>query len=78
MGFAIHLDVFDPDAAKRAGKPYELRLGINTATQEQFEAGLKLLTVLYERMIKTYEERFLETSTAHPGDRDGDLEEGGE
>lgn len=76
MGFAIHLDIFDSDAAKKAGKPYELRLGINTATQEQYEAGLKLLTVLYERLIKTYEERFLE-NPVRPGNRDID-DEGGD
>ncbi len=77
MGFAVYLDVLDPDAAAKVGKPFEVKLGVNTATEEQFATGIKMLSILLDRLISTYEERFLEKGSSRPRAGDGDLEEGG-
>ena len=78
-GFAVALDVLDPESAKRMGQPYVVSLGVNNATKEQFETGLKLLTVLTARLQKTYDERFgCEASSSYSRHRDTHLEEGGE
>lgn len=62
MPFALHLEVFDPDVAAKKRQPYELQWSINSASDEQLFAAMKLLEVIARKIEQVRTERFEEVN----------------
>jgi hypothetical protein len=54
---AIQLYIFDPEDAKKKGKPFELSWSLASASKEQVESGVKLLEVLSHKLSQHLLER---------------------